>query len=369
MDIFEQRLYNELPSQYRDMIQHYDCWLAGGAILSLVVGSEINDFDLYFKTKYDAFEFYEELNGTLISVTDKSIVVKRHNNGKTYIFNLIIFKYFDYAQDIFDSFDFTCCKAAWTGKKFIYDSKFMPDVASRRISYTPSFRYPIASLLRVYKYQKKGFTISRNEMLKIIFMITQHPVDSIEQLEEELGSHYGVSLSKIYPKDEEFSIPRMIEVLSDLPKDIFEMTEGQQDIKEPQLFKDIRKEIEERTFEEHIPKDLEYQNTIDHYCIVVPICGDDVDKEGRSLMHCVGSYIGNILKGRNKILFLRFKDTPDKSLCTIDIVRGKVVAAKGEKNRDLTEDEMIFLIKYCKEKNFRIKPKNLLKGSLQCLIL
>ncbi len=359
MDIFTQRLNNELPQEYRDMISYYDCWLSGGAVLSVVMGTEINDFDIYFKSKYDAYEFYMELNGTLISSTNKSLVVKRHQDGETYIFNLIIFQYFEYAQDIFDSFDFTCCKAAWTGKKFIYDSKFMPDVASRRIVYTPSFRYPIASLLRVYKYQKKEFTISRNEMLKIIFQITQHPINSIESLEEELGSHYGISLKKIYPKNEEFSIPRLVEVLSNLPDDLFEIAGDQTDVKEPEIFKEIKEEIEKRTFEDHIPKSLEY--TEKEYSIVTPTCNNDVEKEGRDLKHCVGSYISGILKGKNKILFLRKTEELDKSLCTIDIIRGRVSAAKGEMNRDLTKEEMEFLVRYCKETGFRIKPKSLLR--------
>lgn len=359
MDIFLQRLNRELPQEYRDMISYYDCWLSGGAILSLVMGTEINDFDIYFKTKYDAYEFYKELNGTLISNTDKSLVVKKHKNGETYFFNLIIFRYFDYAQDIFDSFDFTCCKAAWTGKKFIYDSKFMPDVASRRIVYTPSFRYPIASLLRVYKYQKKEFTISRNEMLKIIFQITQHPINSIKDLEEELGSHYGIALNKIYPKDEEFTIPKLIDVLSNLPDDIFEMAGDQTNVKEPEMFKEIKEEIEKRTFEDHIPKSLEYSK--EEYSIVTPICRDDVEQEGRDLKHYVGSYISGILKGKNKILFLRKTEKLDKSLCTIDVIRGKVVAAKGEMNRDLTKEEMEFLVEYCEFMKFRIKPKNLLR--------
>ncbi len=61
LDIFTQRLNKELPSQYREMIDFYDCWLSGGAILSLITGDEINDFDIYFKDKYQAYDFYEEL--------------------------------------------------------------------------------------------------------------------------------------------------------------------------------------------------------------------------------------------------------------------------------------------------------------------
>lgn len=363
MDIFTRRLNNELPEEYQEMIKHYDCWLAGGAVLSLVIGSEINDYDIYFKTKYDAFDFFEELGGlrwtTITSITNKSIVCHKYHSGKMIVFNLIIFKYFDKAQDIFDSFDFTCCKAAWTGKKFIYDPHFMADVASRLIVYTPSFRYPIASLLRVYKYQNKGFTISRNEMLKIIFMITQHPVDSLEALEEELGSIYGISLKKIYPEDEEFSVTRLIEVIENLPDDLFKLTQGSEksiysteDL--PQDFKDVEKEYFERTFEEHIPNSLEYEDEGLGFCIKVPVCPSDVDNEGRQLKHCVGSYIGNILKGKCKILFLRHIDKKDESLVTLEIKRGKLCTALGSMNRKITEKELEFLKEYCRVKNIRI---------------
>lgn len=363
MDLYKQRLNNALPDAYQELIESHDCWIAGGAILSIVMGQEVNDFDIYFKTKYDAYDFYKELNGTLIASTDKSLVVKIHDSGETFMFNLIIFKFFENALEIFKDFDFTCCKGAWTGRKFIYDPKFFPDVASRRIVYTPQFRYPIASLMRIHKYKKKGFEISRNEMLKIVLQITQHPVTSLEQLEEELGSHYGMSLKKIYPEEEDFSMQRMIEVLSDLPDDLFALSEGQEKIEEPEMFEEIRKEIEQRTFEEHIPKSLEYTEFNDKgYCIVVPACGDDIEKEGKNLMHCVGSYISSVLAGKSKIVFLRELMNNNESLVTVEIKGNRVTAAKGHKNRDLTQKEIDFLEKYCNRKGFSIDTRRLLRN-------
>ena len=145
-------------------------------------------------------------------------------------------------------------------------------------------------------------------MLKIIFQVSEHKIDSIEKLEEELGSHYGVSLSKIYPKDEEFSIPRMIEVLSDLPDDIFTIAGKQKNPSEPQVFKDIKIEYEKkaiedakRTFSDMYSRgDYEYSN--DEYCIIVPKIKEDVELEGKNLKHCVGSYIGTIITGNSKTL-------------------------------------------------------------------
>lgn len=151
-------------------------WIAGGAILSIITNQEINDIDLYFKTIDDAYEFYlrEIDNGYYcFCETKKSLLLTASNTVKL---NLVLFDFFESPQAIFDSFDFTVCKAAFDGTDFYFDDSFWGDVASRRLVYTPSFKFPLSTALRIKKYEKRGYKISRNEFIKIILQITQRNI-------------------------------------------------------------------------------------------------------------------------------------------------------------------------------------------------
>lgn len=57
--------------------------------------------------------------------------------------------------------------------------------------------------------------------------------------------------------------------------------------------------------------------------------------------NCVASYIDKVLDGKCHILFLRKKDSLDKSLVTIEVnaYTNTIVQAKGKFNRDTTEEE------------------------------
>ena len=36
-------------------LKKYKCWIAGGAILSIFTGEEVNDVDVFFRSKEDVF--------------------------------------------------------------------------------------------------------------------------------------------------------------------------------------------------------------------------------------------------------------------------------------------------------------------------
>lgn len=107
-------------------------------------------------------------------------------------------------------------------------------------------------------------------------------------------------------------------------------------------------EYEEEIFAKKINLDLEYKNDTDRYVIVAPKCTDDVKQEGVQLSHCVASYISNILEDRCQIMFLRLKGKEKESLVTFEIVKDRLVQAKGNMNRNIYDEERLFLEKYCK---------------------
>jgi len=84
------------------------------------------------------------------------------------------------------------------------------------------------------------------------------------------------------------------------------------------------------------------------YSVVLPKDVNDIVNEGAALNHCVASYVSGVVDRQYSIVFLRKTDELDKPLVTVQIsADGKTVSqARGQSNRELTEDEAKFLNKY-----------------------
>lgn len=69
-------------------------------------------------------------------------------------------------------------------------------------------------------------------------------------------------------------------------------------------------------------------------CIFVfPLSVSEIVEEGKALGHCVGGYAGRHIDGKTTIIFLRRRDSPEKSWYTIEIDGTRVRQAYGEKNK------------------------------------
>ena len=100
----------------------------------------------------------------------------------------------------------------------------------------------------------------------------------------------------------------------------------------------------------------------DKYLIRVPNELEEITKEGISLHHCVGGYLGSHANGHTNIIFLRKKENPNTSFYTIEVdVMGRVVQIHGSHNKWLGNDpEAIpFVWKWIKDRNLDC-PKNIL---------
>ncbi|SOK58869.1 hypothetical protein [Yersinia phage fHe-Yen9-03] len=204
--------------------------LAGGAITSIFSGKEINDFDIYFRKVEDLLAFVrnaycdeEHLTDDLFaelapfslictSYTTRSITFNNDNNLKI---QLIHFDYFDTIQQIFDSYDFHHNMGAYdfSTDEFVLDDHFLTDIAQRRLTFNDGTKYPIMSTLRVSKYIDRGYVISKKEMFKIALSVSRLDIQTWDELEDQLSGFYGVDISKMFDRTEEFSLESAIGML------------------------------------------------------------------------------------------------------------------------------------------------------------
>jgi len=217
----KKRLYGLLGPEVVRKLKKYNCYLAGGAITSLFCNREVNDYDIYFRNSDDLIAFLYESWGEnwIVMSTDKAITVNLL--GKNV--QLIHFKYFDNAYEIFNTFDFTVCMGAFdfVTESFVLHPDFLHHNSQRILKFNPNTAFPIVSLLRVAKYQEKGYEISKSEFIKIILTCMNLKIESYDDLKHHLGGMYGINYDRLFDeiKDEQFSLSKAIDYISKLSYD------------------------------------------------------------------------------------------------------------------------------------------------------
>jgi len=209
-------------------------FIAGGAVTSAFTNAKINDVDVYFKSRR-AFEtgVYQAYEDGLWCVAASKRAVT-FVSGDT-IAQLMHFDYFPTAEDIFKAFDFTVCmgaldldarvKSHWDGVKliktgephpesgFILHPDFLKHNSQRFLKFNPGTRYPLASATRVLKYQQRGYTIGKGDMMKIALAVRGVRIETWEDLKDQIGGAYGDKVV-LGNEDTPFTLDAAIEALT-----------------------------------------------------------------------------------------------------------------------------------------------------------
>lgn len=197
-------------------------FIAGGAVTSAFTNAKINDVDVYFKSRR-AFE-----TGVYQAYEDGLWCVAASKRAVTFvsgdaIAQLMHFDYFPTASDIFAAFDFTVCmgaldldvrrKDAHPESGFILHPDFLKHNSQRFLRFNPGTRYPLASATRVLKYQQRGYTIGKGDIMKIALAVRGVRIDSWEDLKDQIGGAYGDKVV-LGNEDTPFSLEAAIEALT-----------------------------------------------------------------------------------------------------------------------------------------------------------
>lgn len=224
-----QFIKNVLGNDFCELMSHLDAVLAGGAITSIFSNTEINDFDIFFPTKYE-FDRAVSYMDKIIIRNDKSILGNFKETRKTFesdratsysvdlfmtdrvnrrkgsygpIYDIrmpttdiciqLVRPDMNSSEDVealLQNFDYTVCMGAYIFKseEFKFDPRFFPDLSKRQLRFNPNSLRPLLALFRMKKYESKGYTISIPEVFKIVATLMNYKVKTYRDLIEEIAT-------------------------------------------------------------------------------------------------------------------------------------------------------------------------------------
>lgn len=118
----------------------------------------------------------------------------------------------------------------------------------------------------------------------------------------------------------------------------------------------LKSQFDELKFQSRINKSME--KTFGDYVFIYPDSTQDIKDESVSMNNCVSSYISRVIDGKCDIMFLRYKDSPDKSLVTIEVQNNKIVQALQKYNNPLTNEQQKIVDKWNKWWGNKVKESD-----------
>lgn len=118
----------------------------------------------------------------------------------------------------------------------------------------------------------------------------------------------------------------------------------------------MQKEVIREKFLEAAEKNRKYEWQKGPFEVIVPVSPNEIVAEGVAQRHCVGTYVNGIIEGRTSVVFLRRKDSLDKSYFTVEIREGCITQVKGYRNSGPSSLELIqFIREYARAKGLLIE--------------
>ena len=268
-----------------------DAYVAGGAITSIFCNREVNDVDVYFKSKEHLFIFLQMVfEGSFALVctnyTNRSIMFRDKETQQEV--QAIVYKFFPTPEDIFNDFDYTINMGAYdfSNEKLTLHEDFLKHNSQRYLQFNPNTAYPLISALHVNEYIERGYNISNPQYLKIMFAIAKLNFNSWEETRDHIAGMYGLDLTQVFKDEDEFSLDKTIEILDGLETDL--------------KLHFLRKDVYLETLIEFLDLDVDDGR---EDCSNIMFKNASLDKEGILRSHYDNSFIykvGEIVNGGKK---------------------------------------------------------------------
>lgn len=164
-------------------------WIAGGALRRTVQGKEPeSDFDFFFRDQDQLQSFVEALEkGGMAKVRETEHHVHYRGrlapDGPERDVQCIRFSFYQSAKDVIDSFDYTICMFAFDGITLTIGDYALWDLGRKRLAIN-KITYPVATMRRMLKYTRQGFTACKG-CLTMILRSTSDDPSLLDQLRTE----------------------------------------------------------------------------------------------------------------------------------------------------------------------------------------
>lgn len=236
-------LQNFIPKKMIELLKKHNGYVASGAITSVFTRKDINDLDLYFESTKDLDAFISacKMDKRYLAKVDSEnmpdvykrsmkdmMMTYQTTNAISFLYCKrkfqVIKKFTGRPEEIFDHFDFTINMGAWMpdGVFWLYKD-FFEDLAKRRLMINVNTFYPISTVVRVFKYIRKGYTIAGTEILKIMLQVHSLELSNFGVLKEQLE---GIDtlflkpltdfLSKTEHAEQKYSFEEFLKIYDDL---------------------------------------------------------------------------------------------------------------------------------------------------------
>lgn len=137
-------------------------WVAGGAIRRTLIRAPLDsDFDFFFRSAEHLAEWEAALPSSLILHNE----TEHHKHWRGTIgesslpvdIQAIRFRYYNSAEEVIDSFDYTITQFALDGETLVTTPESLWDLGRRKLA-LHKVTYPVATMRRMLKYTNQGFT-------------------------------------------------------------------------------------------------------------------------------------------------------------------------------------------------------------------
>lgn len=215
--------------------------ITGGAIVSLLTNEEVNDYDIYFRTKdslYQVADYYVKKfnaahpkSSAYVNDEDGRITVFIQSTGiecedgdtgisdetepvtpkssqeideheikpkyrPTYLTSnaislsdkiQIVIRFYGEPEEIHRNYDFAHCTCVWTSwdNSLVLPTKALECIINKELYYVGS-RYPLCSIIRSRKFINRGWSINAGQYLKMCLQLNEFDLHKIDVLKDQL---------------------------------------------------------------------------------------------------------------------------------------------------------------------------------------
>jgi len=146
-------------------------WIAGGAVRAFLTGAPITtDVDVFFRNEQQKNMFIDTY------APEGKLVTKLHTTFKykEWKIQAIYLEYYPDLNTLLDSFDYTICMCGTDGNRLLVGNYTLWDLARKKLVVN-KITYGTASLRRMLKYAKQGYTVCQGTASELLTQVSQNP--------------------------------------------------------------------------------------------------------------------------------------------------------------------------------------------------